>query len=66
MTKQEFLNLIEEFLQSYQIPPTTFGILSVNSPSLVFDLKEGRECREATQAKILKFIKDYKEKIHEH
>lgn len=61
MTKIEFLNTVEDFLIKKNMSATTFGILSNKEPNLVFTLREGRECREETQARVLNFIENYKE-----
>lgn len=60
MTKKEFLQTIEDFLTKTGMAPTAFGILAINNPALVFDLRNGRECREETQNKVLNFIENYK------
>lgn len=65
MTKKEFLETIEDFLKKNKIAPTTFGIKAYNDPSLVFDLRSGRECREETQNKVLNFINNYERKDDE-
>ncbi len=56
MRKKEFLETVENFLLRHNMSPTTFGIKSTAEPSLVFDLRKGRECREEKQDKILSFI----------
>ena len=60
--KKDLLNIVEKFLVKEQISPTTFGLLSINSPTFVFDLRKGRGCREETQEKILNFINNYHQK----
>lgn len=61
MTKKEFLEKIENFLQNTGISATVFGIKAVKDSRLVFMLRDGRECREETQAKVLKFMNDFYE-----
>lgn len=65
MTKKEFLETIEDFLKKNEIAPTTFGIKAYNDPNLVFNLRNGRECREETQNKVLNFINNYERKDDE-
>lgn len=43
---------IENFLEREAMPPTRFGRDAVNDPRLVFDLRNGRELRDATIARI--------------
>lgn len=47
---------VESFLQSSQMTATAFGQRSLNDPTLVHELRLGRECRRATRARILAFI----------
>ena len=56
MRKKDFLESIEAFLVRNNMSPTTFGIKSTAEPSFVFDLRKGRECREAKQEKVLAFM----------
>jgi hypothetical protein len=35
--------LVERFLREHQLPPTTFGRLTVRDPRLVHDMRLGRE-----------------------
>ena len=60
MNKKEFLEKIESFLRENNMAATTFGVLSNKEPNLVFSLRDGRECREKTRARILDFINNYK------
>jgi predicted transcriptional regulator len=60
MNKKEFLEKIEAFLRENNMAATTFGVLSNKEPNLVFLLRDGRECREETRARILDFINNYK------
>ncbi len=64
MTKKEFLATVEKFLKETKMAPTTFGTKSLEDPMFVLRLRDGRECREETQNKVLKFIKNYKEKAN--
>ena len=59
MTKKEFLQTIEDFLSRTKMSVSTFGMTAIGSPSLVYDLRKGRECREETQNRVLKFINTY-------
>lgn len=62
MTKKEFLQTIEDFLSRTKMSVSTFGVTTIGSPNLVYDLRKGRECREETQNRVLKFINTYEEK----
>lgn len=48
---------IESFLVASGITPTAFGVRALNDPTLVRELRAGRECKRATRAKILDFIR---------
>lgn len=61
MTRKEFAETIESFLQKHNIAPTTFGTMANKEPNFVFLIREGRECREATQERVLAFINRYEE-----
>lgn len=60
MTKSEFLKSIERFLEEYRLTPTSFGMNAIKDPNFVFNLRNGRECREETQKKVLEFMENYK------
>lgn len=57
MQKEEFRKTVEDFIAESGMSETSFGIEALKQPNFVFQLKEGRECREATQEKVLDFIK---------
>lgn len=59
MQKDEFKKMVELFIEEKKISETAFGILALKQPNFVFQLKEGRECREATQEKVLEFMANY-------
>jgi hypothetical protein len=50
------LRKIEIYLRRTQMPPTKFGRLAVRDPRLVKDLRNGREPRPATIARIEAFL----------
>lgn len=60
MTKKEFLEKVEEFMKDTGISPTVLGMKAVNDSRLIFMLRDGRECREATQEKVLAFMDSFK------
>ena len=60
MNKKDFLDTVETFMRDNEVSATMFGILANKEPNLVFTLREGRECREETQARVLDFINNYK------
>lgn len=43
---------VERFLRQSSMPDTKFGRLAVNDPRLVSDLRQGREPRPITTARI--------------
>ena len=47
---------IEKYLRHTGMPMTKFGRLAVNDPRLVQDLRNGRELRSATAARIEAFL----------
>lgn len=53
---------IESFLAVSGITPTAFGVRALNDPTLVRELRAGRECKRATRARILEFIKSEMDK----
>jgi hypothetical protein len=57
----EFLKKIEEFLNRTGMSATNLGIKAINSPTFVFDVRNGRQCLDSTKEKILDFIENYKE-----
>ena len=50
------LGTIERYLRTTRMPETKFGRLAVNDPRLVRDLRNGRELRDRTAARIVAFI----------
>lgn len=50
------LQTIERHLRSSGVPPTRFGRDAVGDPRLIGDLRNGREARPETAARILAFI----------
>ena len=50
------LGKIERFLRETRMPATKFGRLAVRDPRLVGDLRNGREPRAATVARIEAFL----------
>ena len=55
---------IEKFLRRHAMPPTKFGRLAASDPRFVFDLRNGREPRAGTQAKVEHFMRHYEELAH--
>lgn len=47
---------VERFLRATNMPPTTFGRRAINDPGLVRDLRNGREPRAKTRARIEAFL----------
>ena len=61
MTRYDFLKEVETFIKVHSITATAFGKLALGQPMFVFQLRMGRECREATQEKVLNFMKEFKD-----
>ena len=59
MTKKEFLQEVENFLEKTGLSATVFGMKAVNDSRFIFMLREGRECREATQEKVFEFMRSW-------
>jgi hypothetical protein len=56
-----FNRLIEHFLREHRLPPTKFGRLAMCDPRLVSDMRNGRQIREETRARIEAFMLAYQE-----
>lgn len=52
------LTAIERYIEAAELTPTTFGKQAAGDPTLVFDMKEGRELRSKTAAKIEAYMRD--------
>ncbi len=50
------LRKVEKFLRRSDMPETKFGRLAINDPRLVRDLRNGRELRARTEARIEAFL----------
>jgi hypothetical protein len=47
---------IEKHLKARRMPPTRFGREAVGDPCFVFDLRDGREPRSKTVARVLRYL----------
>lgn len=47
---------IERYLRTRRVPPARFGRDAVGDPSFVFDLRDGREPRDKTQARVSAYL----------
>jgi len=47
---------IEKFLRRTDMPATKFGRLAIGDPGLVRDLRNGRELRPRTEARVEAFL----------
>jgi adenylate kinase family enzyme len=56
----QFNQLIERFLHEHNLPPTKFGRLAVSDPRLVLDMRNGRQVRDDTRARIEDFMQAYR------
>ena len=50
------LHRVETYLRKTKTPPTRFGREAVGDSRFVFDLRAGREPRDATISKVLVFL----------
>lgn len=50
---------VERFLQAAQMTATAFGVRALNDPTLVHELRNGRECKRRTRARIRQFIETF-------
>lgn len=50
------LAAVESFLAESGMTPTAFGVQALNDPTLVPELRGGRECKRATRMRIMQFI----------
>ena len=50
---------IEKFLRAYGVSATAFGRLTMQDPRFVYDLRNGREPRPDTEARVQAFIAGY-------
>ena len=50
------LREVEQFLRLMNIPPARFGRDAMGDPRFVFDLRNGREPRPRTVARIRRFL----------
>ena len=50
---------VEKFLQAAQMTATAFGQKALNDPTLVHELRNGRECKRRTRARILEYIEEF-------
>ena len=53
MTLDEFKSRVETFISENEIAPTAFGKRFAGDPLFVFQLRDGREPREATRERVL-------------
>lgn len=56
-SQEMLLSEVEQFMKSRRMPPTRFGREAVGDPRFVFDLREGREPRMATVARVRLYLK---------
>ena len=51
------LHRVEKYMRATRTPPTRFGREAVGDSRFVFDLRAGREPREATIQKVLCYLR---------
>jgi len=52
------LQRIEKHLRVRRMPPTRFGREAIGDPCFVFDLRDGREPRSKTIARVVRYLND--------
>jgi hypothetical protein len=62
-TPDPVLPEVENFLQASQMTATAFGQKALNDPTLVHELRRGRECKMATRRRIRDFIRDFADSV---
>jgi hypothetical protein len=50
------LRRVERHLRRFDVPPARFGVEAVRDPRFVFDLRNGREPRARTVARVEAYI----------
>lgn len=55
---------IERFISKHGMPRTKFGRLAAHDPRFVDDLRNGREPRPATEARVEHFMNTYRSVSH--
>ncbi len=50
------LREVEKFLRRCDVPPTRFGRDAVGDPRFVFDLRNGRDPRPVTVARVIAYL----------
>lgn len=63
MSLDQFREQVESFIAQNRLTPTAFGKRYAADPLFVFQLRKGREPREATRDKILSAITDKTERV---
>lgn len=61
MTPGPVLAEIEKFIRRNAIPVTLFGRLAMRDPRFVLDLRDGRQPRPATRARVQEFMRDWQQ-----
>lgn len=51
---------VERFLRRSRMSPTAFGREAAKDPKLVFELRQGRECRRALRDKLQQFMRTWR------
>jgi homoserine dehydrogenase len=54
-----FQKQVEDFLAAHEMSPTQFGRRFAGDPLFVFQLRDGREPREATRERVLNAMAEY-------
>lgn len=59
ISNDEFKQVVLNFLEEHNMPPTEFGWKSKKDPSLVSRILSGQEVRESGKERVLNFINNY-------
>ena len=60
----DVLATVQGYLKSTGLPPTLFGRRAINDPRLVGDLRNGRELRAGTRARVEAYIAAHPNQRH--
>lgn len=61
--RDPILSEIEAFLKAAQMSASAFGKQAIMDQSLVYQLRQGRDCRRGTRVRIRQFMRDFRDGI---
>lgn len=59
LSVEEFKSEVDGFMSKHDMAPTVFGKKFASDPGFVFGLREGREPREKTRAKVIERMRGF-------